>query len=156
MYYTILKFVGVSMFFVSTNGGVSDEMARELKLPINIRVDEELDAMITALAVRRGETKAEVCRRLLRRAAEEEYAEDSLDPVLIAVRKAMADTLKPVEERLAKINAKSAIAAATAMYMALQVYHEMGKDGRALYEEAWKRAVAFVKMPHDELAGVKE
>ena len=145
----------INVLFVY-KGGVSDEMARELKLPINIRVDEELDAMITALAVRRGETKAEVCRRLLRRAAEEEYVEDSLDPVLVAVRKAMADTLKPVEERMAKINAKAAIASATAMYMAMQIYHDMGKDARALYEEARKRAVAFVKLPHDELTGDKD
>jgi negative regulator of replication initiation len=131
-------------------------MAVELNRPIRIRIDEELDSMISAIAVRRGETKAEVIRRLLRKGVEEENAKDSIDPVAIAVRKAMADVLRPVEERLAKINAKSAIAAATVQYMTMQLYHDMGKDAMALYEEARKRAVAFVKLPHDELVGVKD
>lgn len=131
-------------------------MPRELNRPISIRIDDELDNMISAVAVRRGEKKADVIRRLLQKGVEEDYAQDSIDPVALAVRKAMTDVLKPVEERMAKINAKAAIASATAMYMAMQIYFEMGKDARALYEEARKRAVAFVKLPHDELTGDKD
>jgi hypothetical protein len=145
--------------FVTTFTRLGDLMPRmgsEYNVKVNLRIDEELDSMINAIAVRRGEHKAEVYRRLLRKAAEEENAKDSLDPIAIAVRKTMTDVLKPVEDRMAKINAKAAIASATAMYMAMQIYHDMGKDARALYEEARKRAVAFVKLPHDELTGDKD
>lgn len=118
---------------------------------MRIRLDEELDMQLSALAVRRGESKAELCRRLLRHAVAQETAKDAIDPVMLAVRQAVADVIKPVEERLAKINAKTAIAAATGMYMDMQVYKEFGKDARALYEAARKQAVAFVKMPSDQM-----
>lgn len=126
-------------------------MAKELLNPMRIRLDKDLDNQLNALAIRRGESKAELCRRLLRKAVAQEIAQDSIDPVTIAVRQAMADVLKPVEERLAKINAKTAIAAATAMYTNMQVYSAMGKDARALHEAARKQAVVFVKQPHDQM-----
>ncbi|MGG2201890.1 CopG family transcriptional regulator [Paenibacillus validus] len=128
-------------------------MKRELMNPMRIRLDKELDDQLNALAVRRGEPKAELCRRLLRQAVAQETAQDTIDPVLVAVRQAMADVLKPVEERLAKINAKTSIAAATGMFMDMQVYKEFGKDARPLYEAARKQAVAFVKQPNDQLMG---
>lgn len=126
-------------------------MRQQLTNPMRIRLDKDLDDQLSALAVRRGETKAELCRRLLRKAVAQELAEDAIDPILAAVRQAMGDVLKPVEERLAKINAKTAIAAATSMYMEMQVYSDLGKDARPLYEAARKKAVAFVKTPNDQL-----
>lgn len=128
-------------------------MKRELINPMRIRLDKELDDQLNALAVRRGESKAELCRKLLRQAVAQESAQDAIDPLLVAIRQAMGDVMKPHVERLAKINAKTAVSAATSMYMNTQVYEEFGKDARTLYEAARKRAVAFVKQPNDEWMG---
>lgn len=124
--------------------------------PERIRVDKDVEEYVSSEAARRKESKAEVYRRLLRQAVEREKAENALDPVLTAVRQAMKDVIKPVEERLAKINAKTAVASATAMYTNIEVLGQMGKDVRGINETARKKAVAFVKMPHDELLGEKE
>jgi hypothetical protein len=128
-----------------------ENMKQKLLNPMRIRLDDELDEQLTALASMRGEAKAELCRRLLQKAVAQELAETAIDPILLAVRHAMADVLKPVEERLAKINAKTAIASATTMYMNQQVFEDLGKNGRALHEAARKQAVAFVKTSNDQL-----
>ena len=126
-------------------------MANKLMNPMRIRLDEDLDNQLNALAILRKEPKAELCRRLLQKAVAQELAQDSLDPILFAVRQALGDVLKPTEERLAKINAKTAIAAATTMYMNQQVFEDLGKNGRALHEAARKRAAGFVKTSNDQL-----
>jgi hypothetical protein len=128
-----------------------EKMKQNLMNPMRIRLDRELDEQLTALAGMRGEAKAELCRRLLQKAVAQELAQDTMDPILYAVRQALGDVLKPVEERLAKINAKTAIAAATTMYMNQQVFEDLGKNGRALHEAARKQAVAFVKTSNDQL-----
>lgn len=120
---------------------------------MRIRLDVELEKQITALAERRGESKAELCRKLLRKAVQQELANEGIDEIYMAVRQAMQDVLKPVEERLAKINAKTAIAAATSMYTNAEVLGNMGKDVRAIHERSRKKAVAFVQLPHDQLTG---
>ena len=126
----------------------------ELLKPIRIRVGESLERDLKALAERRGESMAECTRRLLRQGVMQESANEALDPVLAAVRQAMRDVLKQVEDRLAKINAKAAIAAATAMYTNIEVVGQFGKvDVRTLHEAARKKAVAFVKTPTDKLQG---
>lgn len=114
---------------------------------VRFRIDEETAREIEAIAVRRGETKAEAIRYLLRKAIALENAEEGADELLLTVRKAMGEVLKPVEERLAKINAKTAIAAATALFANLEVFGQFGKDARALHEAARKKAVAFVRTP---------
>ena len=130
---------------------------QKLLNPMRIRLDDELDAQINALMELRSEpSKAELCRRLLAKAVAQELSESTLDPVTLAVRQAMQDVLAPVEERLAKINAKTSIAAATSMYMNQQVFHAMGKDGRALHEAARKQAVAYVQTANDKLMDVSD
>ena len=115
------------------------------KKEIRFVVEDGLYDAIGALAQRRGETMADVCRRILERGISNDAAEDGLDTILYAVRKTMKDVLKPTEERLAKINAKTSIAAATSMYLNTQVIANTGHDARAIYEEARKKAVAFVR-----------
>lgn len=125
-----------------------------LMKPLRIRLDANLEGQLKALAERRGENISDCARRLLRQAIDQESANAALDPVLAAVRQAMRDVLKPTEDRLAKINAKTAIAAATAMYTNIEVVGQFGKvDVRTLHEAARKKAVAFVKTPTDKLQG---
>lgn len=130
---------------------MGDTMKQKLTHAIRLRLDQELDKDLAALALRRGEAKSELCRRLLRQALDQENANDSVDALLKTVRKSMQDVLKPLEERLAKINAKTAVAAATAMYTNAEVLGQMGKDIKTLHEISRKKAVAFVKMPNDRL-----
>lgn len=120
---------------------------------MRIRLEVELEKQITLLAEKRGESKAELCRRLLKKAVEQELASEGIDEIYISVRQAMQDVLKPVEERLAKINAKTAIAAATAMYTNAEVLGQMGKNIKEIHERSRKKAVAFVKTPNDQLMG---
>lgn len=117
---------------------------------MRIRLDVDLDKQISALAERRGESKAELCRKLLRKAVQQELASEGIDEIYIIVRQAMQDVLKPVEERLAKINAKTAIAAATAMYTNAEVLGQMKLNVREIHEKSRKKAVAFVKTPLDQ------
>lgn len=133
-------------------GGLN-RVKSQLTHPMRIRLEQDLEKQIAALAERRGESKAELCRRLLRKAVQQELAGEGIDEIYISVRRAMQDVLKPVEERLAKISAKSAIASATSMYTNAEVLGSMGKDVKAIHERSRKKAVSFVKTPNDQLLG---
>ena len=121
-----------------TNGAVKSEY-------LKIRVDSELKNALLALATRRGEKLADVCRRALRDAAEKGVLSDGEDAIARIVRNCMRDVLKPTEERLAKINAKTAIMSGTAMYMNMQVIEDAGYDSHDIYTKARKKAVALLQ-----------
>jgi predicted transcriptional regulator len=121
-----------------TNGALKSEY-------LKIRVDSELKNALLALATRRGEKLADVCRRALRDAAEKGVLSDGEDAIARIVRNCMRDVLKPTEERLAKINAKTAILSGTAMYMNMQVIEDAGYDSHDIYTKARKKAVALLQ-----------
>lgn len=123
----------------------------KLGKPHPLRLDAELEKMISLLVVAKGEAKAELMRRLLRKAAAEELANELNDYVLPQIREAVRSALTPVEERLAKINAKTSIAAATTMYTNVEVLGHLGQDVRRIHENARKKAVAFLRLPMDQL-----
>ncbi|MGG3471576.1 hypothetical protein ABES02_29430 [Neobacillus pocheonensis] len=118
---------------------------KKLGEPYKLRFEKDLEAMIDAISVRRGENKSDVCRRLLRTAAKLELGLDAMDPILSAIRKAVAEVNEPTVKRLAAINAKTAIAAATAMYTNVEVLGQLGRDVRTIHEQARVKAVAFVR-----------
>jgi len=79
-----------------------------------------------------------------------EAANDGIDKVTEAVRKAMRDVLRPTEDRLAKLMAKAAVAAATAMYMNVQTIADLGKHNAVeIYNEARVKAAAYLKERDD-------
>jgi predicted DNA-binding protein len=82
-----------------------------------LRLEKETRDKINIIAKTRGETVAEVIRRILEKGLNEEIAEQSLDTIISAVRKTVRAELKTTENRLAKLSARSAIAAGTTMYM---------------------------------------
>lgn len=120
---------------------------RQLGNPIPLRLDTETEIMIEALSKKRGESNQEVMRRLLYRAAKEELLEEfAADTVLEYIRRAVQETNKPFEERMAKLSAKASIAAATTMYTNLEVLGQLGiRDVREIHQLARKKAVAFVR-----------
>lgn len=65
-------------------------------------------------------------------------------------RRIIRDELKPVENSMAKISAKSAVAAATTMYLNVQTIQDMGKnDAVEIYEKARSKAVYYIRRPDD-------
>ncbi|GBF33861.1 hypothetical protein DCCM_2972 [Desulfocucumis palustris] len=56
--------------------------------------------------------------------------------------------MKPLENRLAKLNAKTGASSATAMFMLIQTLDDLGKhDCVEIYEKARKKAVAYLREP---------
>lgn len=109
---------------------------------LHFGIDDELHATLRAEAARRGLPVANLVRDLLTYAMAEEAAVEGRDAIDRAVRRA----LKPAEERLARLIARAAMAAATAMYLNTQVIADTGKhDAVELYQQARKKAAIYLK-----------
>lgn len=120
---------------------------------IHLRIDDELFGMIKAEAAKRDESNSEVARRLLRKALASESANEALDEIAAILSKVIRRELKPTEERLAKLNAKTSIAAATSMflnYLVVSEFKNLPKSPKEIYEEARKKAVAYIKEPYKD------
>ncbi|MBO8129274.1 MAG: hypothetical protein H0Z39_08775 [Peptococcaceae bacterium] len=118
---------------------------------IHLRVEDDLHKQLKAFAKQRGEPMAVVVRRLLRSALANQAAVDAVDVVSVAVRKVIRAELKPTENRMAKLAAKAAIAAATAMYLNTQTIEDLGKrDALDLYRRARVKAVAYLRASDDD------
>ncbi len=121
--------------------------------PIPLRLDNETEQLLNTLANLKNETRAEIMRRIISEGVRKELMLESgmIDEILSLIRTAMRDTYKPFEERSAKLQAKTAIAAATTMYTNLEVLGESGrKDIREVHIKARKKAVAFVRSTDEE------
>ncbi|MBE3573622.1 MAG: hypothetical protein IMW95_11870 [Moorella humiferrea] len=119
---------------------------------IKAYLPEETYEALMSLAARRNEPVSAVARRMLVNAIAEEAAADGKDVIIDAVRRAMREVLKPAEDRMAKLAAKAAMAAATAMYLNTQVIGDLGrKDVLQIYSEARKRAVAYLRERDEEV-----
>jgi len=118
---------------------------------ITVYLSEDTYEVLNNLSSRREESMSLIARKILEKRLKEESAQDGIDAVTEAVRKAMRDVLKPTEDRLAKLSAKTAVTAATAMYLNVQTIADMGKnDVVELYQEARKKAVAYLKERDDD------
>jgi len=117
---------------------------------INVQLPEDAYRALVNLASRRDESISAVARKMLIESITNEAANDGIDKVTEAVRKAMRDVLRPTEDRLAKLMAKAAVAAATAMYMNVQTIADLGKHNAVeIYNEARVKAVAYLKERDD-------
>lgn len=117
---------------------------------IYVWLPEDIYNALVNLASRRSEPISAVARSMLTESITTEAANDGIDKVTEAVRKAMRDVLRPTEDRLAKLMAKAAVAAATAMYMNVQTIADLGKHNAVeIYNEARVKAVAYLKERDD-------
>lgn len=125
--------------------------------PIPLRIDQETEILIQAIAEITKEKNAAIMRRYIYQGVRAEMMMKFglMDEVLSVVRKAVTETNKPFEERIAKITSKNAIAAYTSLFLNQEVIGQLGKkDVRQLSEEARKRAVAALRAkesPEDKL-----
>ncbi|ABY93723.1 MULTISPECIES: hypothetical protein [Thermoanaerobacter] len=117
---------------------------------ITVKVSDEIYSLLLDLSARRQETVSSIVRKILEKGLTQEAAESGIDAVTEAVRKAMRDVLRPTEDRLAKLMAKAAVAAATAMYMNVQTIADLGKHNAVeIYNEARVKAAAYLKERDD-------
>lgn len=127
--------------------------------PIPLRLDPETEALVDALVSIRGDSKAEVMRSLIREGARSALMNESgaTDQLLHMVRKAVSETNKPFEDRVAKLMAKASITSGTAMYTTIEALGQLGvRDIKDIYIGARKKAVAFLKVQEDPDQGKDE
>jgi predicted DNA-binding protein len=116
---------------------------------LHIRVSDELNRRINALAAAEGTSKAEIIRRILYQHTAENAAEESLDVVAETIRQVIRAELKRVEDRLAKIGVKNTLAAATSMFLNLAALDTTGKNSAEWYQAARKKAVSYLRFSED-------
>lgn len=118
---------------------------------VTIRFKKDTYNTLQILSQQRGEPIAVVIRKMIEEAVSNEAAAVAIDVVTAALRKTLRNELKPVEDRLAKLTAKAATAAATSMYLNTQALKDLGKhDALELYQAARKKAVAYLREPVDD------
>lgn len=112
---------------------------------LHIKISDELNKRINALAAAEGKSKAEIVRTILYKHTAEGAAEDSLDVVTETVRKVIRAELQRSEDRLAKIGVKNTLAAATSMFLNLAALDGSAKNSTEWYQAARKKAVSFLR-----------
>ncbi len=116
-----------------------------------VPITDEMEKQLKSAADNRGIPKAVLVRELLRDGLKVEGAIWAQDLLRKLIADSVKEQLKPVEERLAKINAKSSYASAIALYITAQAIFDMGKrDTVTAFQEARKKAIQLVqeKIPH--------
>ncbi len=117
---------------------------------IHLRLDDETSRKLKLLSEERGEPVAVIIRRFIAEAIASEAAISSLDVIRRSIREVTRNEIKPLENRLAKLNAKTGIASATAMFMLVQTLEDLGKhDCVEIYEKGRKKAYAYLKDRND-------
>lgn len=115
-----------------------------------IRFDAETYNALQLLAQQRGEPVTVIIRRVVKDFLANKSAVNGVDVIASALRRVIRAELKPTEERLAKLNAKTAIGALTSMYLNYFIIKEgkfnMGLSPKELYEEARVKAVAHLRL----------
>jgi len=125
---------------------------REKMIDRHCFFDSELDKLISAEANATGKSYAQVVRELCRDQLTNKNAEQGIDIIRSTLRTVLRDVIKPMEERLAKIEAKTAIAAATSMYLHVQMLEDIGRtDAIDMYNAARKKAVSYLRSPDENV-----
>jgi predicted transcriptional regulator len=132
-------------------GGAILAKSKKFPVPFQVYISKEMDQLLSSVADARGIPKSVLVREILRDYLKLKGAENSQDIIQKFVSEAVREQLKPVEERLAKINAKTAYAAAISLYVCIQAIFDLGKrDVAEAFRNARKKAVELVKerIPH--------
>jgi len=117
---------------------------------LRLWIDDETKRRLKSLSSERGEPISVIVRRFIAEALASEAAVSSLDIIRRATREVIRNEIKPLENRLAKLNAKSGMASATAMFMLVQTLEDLGKhDCVEIYEKGRKKAYAYLKDRND-------
>lgn len=117
-----------------------------------VRVDDQTYQQLKVHAVNRGESMAEVTRRLLVNALQTDSLTTSQDTLLALIRIAIAKELRRSENRLASISSKAAISAAATENLMVYMLKIMNEPNfKAIRGECRKRGVAYVREPLEQI-----
>jgi len=110
-------------------------MSQKKRISVILPVNEELYSNLKHLAALNKQSTTILMNRILAHSIEEK--EGVADQLTLAVRRAVRDTMKPVENALAKFASKTAITAATGMYLGVQCVADLGaKDVVLMHRQA--------------------
>lgn len=114
---------------------------------LRLGIDDDLLGLIRADAARRKLSVANLVRDILRQGLAERAASDSRTALEAAIRRA----IKPDVERLAKLAARAAMEAGTALMLNYSVLEEVAKvDALSYYQAARKKSVARLRQPLED------
>lgn len=119
---------------------------KRINRTIKFRVTIEAEGRLKTAAIERGLSLSE----MLRQVVDEHLAAKELGDQKSYIQKFVADAveekLKPVENRIAKINAKTATAAAMSMYVGAELLGLNHKDVALIFRRARQKAIEFIRM----------
>lgn len=110
---------------------------------IKFNCTKDFKKKLNAVAERRNEDASVYIRRVLEAAISEDSAKDGIDTVANVVRKAVKDTTRGFENRIAAMVHKDTVASATSMNLLLLLLEKMGHDAIGMYDTAQKLAVDY-------------
>lgn len=118
-------------------------MEKNRRMRVAVKISDANHLLLGRLAALHKEPVAVLVRRLLAESLDDNASETN--KLALAVRGAIKNTLRPVEEVLAKHAVEAALSAATAMYMGLQCAGDLGvKNALELHDRAWSMAADHV------------
>jgi len=110
-------------------------MIQHKRVNITFSIDDDVYTNLKHLAEQKKQSTTILMNRILAQSIEEK--EGVADQLTLAVRRAVRDTMKPVENALAKFASKTAITAATGMYLGVQCVADLGaKDVVLMHRQA--------------------
>lgn len=117
-----------------------------------VRLDDQTYQQLKVHAVNRGESMAEVTRRLLVDSLQTDNAVTSQNVLLSLVRAAISKELRRSENRLANLSSKAAISAAATENLVVYMLKIMNEPNfMAIRGECIKRGVAYVREPLEQI-----
>jgi len=140
---------------VNNQASKTNNYQHQPRKAITVRVAGDVYETLLTISKRRGESISSIVAQMIDENLEQKSAVDGLDLVSAALAKTIRRELKPVEDRMAKLAAKTAIAGATGMYLNYFVIQQalrpkLTKSAKEVYETARVKAVAYLKESGDE------
>jgi len=119
-----------------------------------IKFHKNLHDQIQIISENNGDSFSETVRKLVNKGLSERVYEENADLIAWVVRQQLEVVMKPHIERLAALSSKSGHMSATAAFLNVQalmdlVPKENRKDVRVMYENARKKAAAYMTIKAD-------
>ena len=130
---------------------------RRFDKEIRFRVTKEMELEVKAAAKREGKSTPEFLRKMVNSYIITTNFYDIKSHVQSYVASAVEEKLKPVENRLAKINAKTAHATAISIFLLAQTLADLGKrDVVEVFKIARRKGIEFVRTSVPNTAELEE
>ncbi|NLN52928.1 MAG: hypothetical protein GX150_01320 [Firmicutes bacterium] len=119
---------------------------RTFDCELRFRVTSEMAQLVKAAAQKKGRSVPDYLRQVLRENIATNELADQKSALQSYVADAVEEKLKPVENRLAKITAKTAHASAISIFLQAQAMADLGKsDVVDIFKIAREKGLAFVR-----------